>query len=429
MASDNNSKSILDSRPILIIANSSWYISHYRSLLLEKISINNKLITMAPIDGSSSKLSENSIFIPWRIYRSNDLNLLSLILSLIKMLLLVRAIKPKLIHSHTLKTNLLSSFVSFLYGIPIIFSFAGMGRLSKSRGVKLLSFKIILNLISYFAVRQRNSRFTWGINSSKSFLIFQNPLDLEMFNKYVPNLSHKYKKLIPGSGLPINYFQQNLIERNNRWIINNPKKNIRFNSISLIYCGRLIKSKGIYIFLEILKDNPSFNGIIFGSIDPSSNDSITDEELKEILKKYKNVEYAGHKAEPLINLNEEFPIVLVPSNYGEGVSRTILESLSLKIPLICSKKALSGIFNNNQLYSVDKNVSEEYYKKILLIIDNYKNNLLIKKLNNGYNKVKENFSENDIVDSTLSLYSKLLNSNNNSYLTKKNKNESFWLAQ
>ena len=40
----------------------------------------------------------------------------------------------------------------------------------------------------------------------------------------------------------------------------------------------------------------------------------------------------GHKAEPLINLNEEFPIVLVPSNYGEGVSRTILESLSLKIP-------------------------------------------------------------------------------------------------
>ena len=82
MTRDNNLKSILDSRPILIIANSSWYISHYRSLLIEKISINNKLITMAPIDGSSSKLAEKSIFIPWRIYRSNDLNLLSLILSL-----------------------------------------------------------------------------------------------------------------------------------------------------------------------------------------------------------------------------------------------------------------------------------------------------------------------------------------------------------
>ncbi len=428
MTTDNNLRSILNSRPILIIANSSWYISHYRSLLLEKISIKNKLITMAPIDGSSSKLSEKSIFIPWRIYRSNDLNLLSLILSFIKMLLLVRAIKPKLIHSHTLKTNLLSSFVSFLYGIPIVFSFAGMGRLSKSKGLKLIFLKIILNLISYFAVRQRNSRFSWGINSSKSFLIFQNPLDIKMFNKYVPNLSNKFKKLIPGSGLPMNYFEQNLLLRKNKWI-NDHFKDTKLNSITLIYCGRLIKSKGIYIFLEILKNNPSFKGIIFGSIDPSSDDSIKEEELKEISKKYKNVVYAGQKGEPLLNIQEEYPIVIVPSNYGEGISRTILESLSLKIPLICSKKALGGIFNENQLYFVDENIPEEYDKKILLIIENYKNGLLIKKLNNGYKDVKEKFSENDIVDNTLFLYSELLTSNHTSYLTRKNKKESFWLAQ
>ena len=429
MTRDNNLKSILNSRPILIIANSSWYINHYRSLLIEKIAIKNKLITMAPIDKSSNKLSENSVFIPWRIYRSSDLNLFSLIFSFIKMLLLVRAIKPKLIHSHTLKTNLLSSFVSFLYGIPIIFSFAGMGRLSKSRGVKKLFFKIILNLISYFAIRQRNSRFLWGVNYSKSFLIFQNPLDMELFEKYVPNLSQKFKKLIPGSGLPMNYFEKNLIERHNKWINNDHIKDVQFNSITLIYCGRLIRSKGIYIFLEILKNNPSFKGIIFGSIDPSSDDSIKDDELKEISEKYKNVFYEGHKIDPLLNLNAEYPIVILPSNYGEGISRTILESLSLKIPIICSKKALSGIFNNNQVYFVDENVPEEYNQKILLIIENYKKNLLIKKLNNGYEEVKENFSEKDIVKKTLSLYTDLLNNNSSSYLTKKNKKESFWVAQ
>ncbi len=429
MKRENNLKSILDSRPILIIANSSWYINHYRTLLLERISLKNKLITMAPIDESSNKLSEHSVFIPWRIYRSNDLNLFSLIFSFIKMLLLVRAIKPKLIHSHTLKTNLLSSFVSFLYGIPIVFSFAGMGRLSKSKGVKLIFLKIILNLISYFAIRQRNSRFSWGVNPSKSFLIFQNPLDIEMFEAHVPNLNNEFKKLIPGSGLPMNYFEKNICERDNKWLISDYSKDIKLNSITLIYCGRLIKSKGIYIFLEILKNNPFFKGIIFGSIDPSSDDSVKEEEIKEISKKYQNFYYAGHKVEPLLNLNEEYPIVLLPSNYGEGLSRTILESLSLKIPLICSKKALSGIFNNNQLYYVNKNAPEEYYQKILLIIENYKKNLLIKKLNNGYDYVKEKFSENDIVTNTLSLYSQLLNNNNSSYLTKNNKNESFWLAQ
>ena len=249
-----------------------------------------------------------------------------------------------------------------------------------------------------------------------------------MFNKYVPNLSNKFKKLIPGSGLPMNYFEQNLLVRKNKWI-NYHIKDTKLNSITLIYCGRLIKSKGIYIFLEILKNNPSFKGIIFGSIDPSSDDSIKEEELKEISKKYKNVVYAGQKGEPLLNIQEEYPIVIVPSNYGEGISRTILESLSLKIPLICSKKALGGIFNENQLYFVDENIPEEYDKKILLIIENYKNGLLIKKLNNGYKDVKEKFSENDIVDNTLFLYSELLTSNHTSYLTRKNKKESFWLAQ
>ena len=61
-------------RPVILIANSSWYLCHYRSLLIQEISLKNKLITIAPIDKSSKELSKNSIFIPWRIHRTNDLN-------------------------------------------------------------------------------------------------------------------------------------------------------------------------------------------------------------------------------------------------------------------------------------------------------------------------------------------------------------------
>ena len=113
----------------------------------------------------------------------------------LKMTLLVRAIKPKLIHSHTLKTNLLSSIVAFLYGIPIIISFSGMGRLSKSKGFKLFCFKLVLNLISFFSVRERNSRFSWTTNFSKSYLIFQNPIDKNIFDLNVPNINN-HKKIM-----------------------------------------------------------------------------------------------------------------------------------------------------------------------------------------------------------------------------------------
>ena len=97
----------------------------------------NKLFTMSPIDRYSNQLSENSVYIPWNIHRQNDSNLFSLIFSLVKLLLMVRALKPKLIHSHTLKTNFLSAIVASLYGLPCVLSFAGLGRLSKSKGLKM----------------------------------------------------------------------------------------------------------------------------------------------------------------------------------------------------------------------------------------------------------------------------------------------------
>ena len=428
MKANKKSESILNSRPILVIANSSWYINHYRSLLLKKIANKNKLITMAPVDESSIKLSKDSIFIPWRVHRSNDLNIFSLIFSFLKMMLLVRAIKPKLIHSHTLKTNLLSSIVAFLYGIPIIISFSGMGRLSKSKGFKLFCFKLVLNLISFFSVRERNSRFSWTTNFSKSYLIFQNPIDKNIFDLDVPNLNN-HKKIIPGSGLPNLYFRENPKNKMNKWINKNIDPNIKLKSITLIYCGRLLKSKGIYIFIEILKSSPNLKGIIFGSTDPSSKESISEVEIDSIKDKYKNIKFLGNKIDPLLKINEQFPIVLVPSEYGEGLPRTILESLSLKIPVICSKEALSGIFDTNQLNYAKNNSPQEYFKQILLIVDNYKNNFLKNKLDIGYNFVKTKFSEKNIVKSTITIYSYLLDKNNSSYLTKKNKKESFWLAQ
>ena len=100
---------------------------------------------MAPIDSSSNELSKFSIFIPWKIQRSNDASVLSLLISFIKLLLIIRAIKPKLIHSHTLKTNLLTSVVAAVYGIPCVLSFAGLGRLSGKKGVKLILFRLLKN--------------------------------------------------------------------------------------------------------------------------------------------------------------------------------------------------------------------------------------------------------------------------------------------
>ncbi len=363
MKFEKNNKLMLATRPILLMANSSWYLYHYRSLLIKEISLENKLITMSPIDKSSKELSKKSIFLPWRIHRSNDLNFLALIFSFIKMLLLVRAIKPKLIHSHTLKTNLLASIVSCFYDIPCVISFAGMGYLSKSKGLKLNCFKFALNLISFFSSIKRNSRWSFSNNPYKSYFIFQNPKDLEIFNDCVKKFTIENKILIPGSGIPMRYFNKKIKFLNNNWLLKKTET-ISTDSITFIYCGRLISSKGIYIFLEIMKLFPNSKGLIFGDIDPSKKDSLSLADIRKLSSEYKNVTFKGNVKDPLLNLNMKFPILIMPSEYGEGVSRSILESLSKKIPVICSKTALSGIFNNKYLFFAELNLPNEYKKLV-----------------------------------------------------------------
>ena len=430
MASDNQKNIMFDSRPILIIANSSWYLCHYRSLLIKEISLKNKIISIAPIDKSSKELSKNSIFIPWRIHRSNDLNFFSLFLSFIKMLLLIRAIKPKLIHSHTMKTNLLASIVSSVYDIPCIFSFAGLGSLSRSKGIKIIYFKFVLKIISFFATRKRISRWSWSLKPYKTFLIFQNPIDKNIFQRIVKNFDKNNIKLIEGSGVPLKYLEKKNSLKNNKWIINKLDDNISTDSITFIYCGRLIKSKGINIFLEIIEYFPYSKGIIFGDIDPSSKDSLDIIDIEKIKLKHKNISFEGNIKDPLIALRDNFPILIVPSEYGEGLSRTILEALSLKIPIICSKMALSGIFNSKQLLFSESNSPKEYYFLINKIINQYKNKTLQKKLEFSFRYISNNFSEKQIVNRTINLYEVLLANNNSSYLiNKKNSSDSFWLAQ
>ena len=68
----------------------------------------------------------------------------SFLISFFRMLLIIRAIKPKLIHSHTLQANLITSIVGSFFGINCIFSFAGVGRFAKSKGLSKIFFIIIL---------------------------------------------------------------------------------------------------------------------------------------------------------------------------------------------------------------------------------------------------------------------------------------------
>ena len=58
-------------RPILLIANSSWYLFHYRNLLIKTLKKNNYVVTLSPYDNFSQYLEENSINFLWYISQNS----------------------------------------------------------------------------------------------------------------------------------------------------------------------------------------------------------------------------------------------------------------------------------------------------------------------------------------------------------------------
>ena len=69
--------------------------------------------------------------------------------------------------------------------------------------------------------------------------------------------------------------------KKNKWLEKDIDKAFNYEKITFIYCGRLLKSKCINIFLDLLKEYSSSRGLVFGDIDPSSKDSLSLENLDD----------------------------------------------------------------------------------------------------------------------------------------------------
>ena len=388
--------------PILLIANSSWYLSHYRRLLINELkSIQNySLITISPADSYTSDISEISTHISWKISRSKNKNIFLLFLSLLRLILIFRRLRPRLVHSHTLKTNFLTSITSFIYGTPCVLSFAGIGQLANAKGIKKIILILIIKIMIFLSLRQLSKKII-NKNIKRSSFIFQNKNDM-IFIKSIANIPDKNSFLIFGSGVPDFYINKN---KRNYWIsdkyIKSQEKEIEFH---LIYMSRLLKSKGIITFLEIAFLYKNNRSSIYGLIDPSSNDSISNKDINNIQSKNKNIKFHGQIKNPLLNQNYRYPILLVPSNYGEGLPRGIIEALALKIPVISSKKASCNVFDESLIYIAKDKSINSYKTCINKIINDFNNGFIKTKLNRGHKFAKEKLLESNIVNKTISIY-------------------------
>ena len=219
----------------------------------------------------------------------------------ISICMLLKKIKPDLVHAVTIKPVLYGGIAARISGVRnMVFAVSGLGLVFVAKG---LSAKIRRWFIS------RLYRFAFGVKNCK--VIFQNPVDKMVVQKIV-GLADNRCVMIKGSGVDLRKYT----------VQQEPE------SVSVVMAARLLVEKGVYQFIDasrLLKQR----GVearfkLVGEPDPGNPNTVRSEELK-LWETEGVVELLGFR-EDINNVFAMSNIVVLPSFYGEGLPKVLIEA-------------------------------------------------------------------------------------------------------
>ncbi len=364
---------------IIYVVNVDWFfISHRLPLALEAINRGYDVFIATTNTGKFKELESLGFkLFDLKINRSGT-NPLKEICSILKLIRILREVKPTIIHNITLKMSIYCSIATrFLKGAKVINAISGLGynfttvRKTNSQRIlfKLMKFAFICKGFSF---------------------IFQNPDDLELFQKFNFERGNSFY-LIRGAGIDLAQFIFS-------------ERNIG-NDICFILTARMLKDKGILEFIAASKivalKYPNSQFLLVGDIDKDNPASFTRQELEGGLLDT-NIDWLGHRSN-ILELLQDSDVMVFPS-YREGLPKSLIEAAAVGLPIIttdtigCRECVDDGI--NGFLVPI-KNSIVLAEKMIQMIEDP----LLMSKMSKASRvKAEKEFSLERVIHETFQLY-------------------------
>ena len=365
-------------KKIVILANDTTYTYNLRyALIKELIKQKYEIYVVAEILKFKNELEEigcHLINIDIGRHGTNPLSDLKLMMKYKKVL---KQLKPDFVLSYNIKPNVYGGMACRTIKTKFMPNITGLGTALEYPGL-MQKITITLNKI--------------GLKKA-DVVFFQNQENMDFFIKH-KILSEKTKMvLLPGSGVDLE--KHKLLEY--------PKDKI----VKFLYVARIMKDKGIDIYLETAKtikekyQNTEFH--ICGYCD--------DEKYREILEKYENnkiIIYHGEQKD----MNPYFEMasaIIHPSYYPEGMSNVLLEAAAHGRIVVCTNRSgcrettddnVSGFVV--PVKSID-GVVDATERIINMTIDERKRMGL-----NGRKKIEKEFDRNIVVSKYISAIDELL---------------------
>ena len=370
---------------ILFIISEDWYFVSHR-LYLAKVAINSgyKVALLSHFTNHREIIEAEGIkTIAWPLNRSSR-NLYKEIEAIKSIVSTIRQFKPSMIHSVAMKPVIYSAIACNLSGLKSrIFALAGLGFVftSSKRSAKILRpfLKVIFSLL---------------FKGKKTKLILQNPDDQrQLLSKGVIN--PKNIRLIRGAGVDTKTFSF---------------KTIPSNMPIIILPSRMLWSKGIQDFIDCAKviniDNIMARFVLVGTPDDQNPDSISTQLLTE-WHKDGVIEWWEFQSD-MPNVFHQSTIVCLPTTYGEGLPKSLLEAASSGRPIVtydvpgCREIVKDG-YNGFLVKAKRVDGLVEAISKLL-----NDRELCIEMGKNGRKLVEKHFTQEKIAKETMAVWEELL---------------------
>lgn len=369
-------------KKILFVVSEDWYFcSHRLPIAIAAKKVGYEVVLATNISDHKNLLDSHGIrTVPLKFMKRSSINILREICLFIELLVIIKLEKPQIIHNVSLKLVIYSSFCSKIIGKGfLVNALGGLGIIftNNNLSTKLLRF-IILRFLRVV------------LNFTNSSIIVQNQFDFAYINRNAKVNKEKIK-LICGAGVDLEKFSAD---------------NQSSDKPIVMLASRLIREKGIFEFVEasnILRVRGyDFRFVIVGKPDLGAKSFVPEHQIK-LWVQYGLVEWWGYFMD-MSKIIPQASIVCLPSYYGEGLPKILIEAMACYKPVIttsipgCSSVVRDGV---NGILISPKNPKELANSIENLLI----NHSLRKSMGiEGRRIAERKYDVNDVIKKTLSIY-------------------------
>ena len=283
-----------------------------------------KLIAPVNEDGKLPDLPSGVEYIPISMNRTSK-GIIGVLRYTINLIRIFRKEKPDIVINYTIKPIIFGGIACKITKVPSIAFFAGVSKsLSELASKNNTLSKIILNCIR--KILKYNSKAIFLNESDISFMKSNKLLEYD-----------KIEIFDGGEGVDIDRYAP-------------CKELVEHSYFKVVMVSRVLKTKGFHEFVQAAKFSKDagldIQYFLAGGIDEIHPDRISRQEIEQA-QKNEYFHYMGH----LKNLPEflkDADCVVLPSYYNEGMNRSLMEALSMGIPIVttdnrgCKELVLDG---------------------------------------------------------------------------------------